>query len=96
MIAIHFISEENKKRHVASFIDEDAYISCLDIFEELASKTNSKIEETIYAEKNPTPSWEGVDKILHKGYWYGRYADLKCKTTQFSSVTELSLKNKIK
>ena len=90
MIAIHFISEENKKRHVASFIDEDAYISCLDVFEELASKTNSKIEEIVYTEKTPT------DKILHKGYWYGRYADLKCKTTQFSSVTELSLKNKIK
>ena len=20
-----------------------------------------------------TPSWDGVKKILHKGYWYGRY-----------------------
>ena len=96
MIKIHFISEDDERSYIASFKDEDAYISCLDVFEELASKTNSKIEETIYTEKNPTPSWEGVDKILHKGYWYGRYADLKCKTTQFSSVTELSLKNKIK
>tara|TARA_R110000764_G_scaffold69437_1_gene143730 strand:+ start:98 stop:346 length:249 start_codon:yes stop_codon:yes gene_type:complete len=79
MIAINFISEENKKRHVASFIDEDLYISCLDSIEEQASKTNSKIEEIVYTEKTPTPSWEGVDKILHKGYWYGKYADLKCK-----------------
>jgi hypothetical protein len=79
MIAIHFISEENKKRHVASFIDEDLYISCLDSIEGQASKTNSKIEEIVYTEKTPTPSWEGVKKILHKGYWYGRYADLKCK-----------------
>jgi len=79
MIKIHFISEDNEKVHVASFKDEDAYISCLPILEERASKTNSTIEETLYIEKSPTPSWEGVKKILHKGYWYGRYADLKCK-----------------
>tara|TARA_R110002020_G_scaffold104053_1_gene243668 strand:- start:66 stop:335 length:270 start_codon:yes stop_codon:yes gene_type:complete len=82
MIAIHFISKENKKRHVASFIDEDLYISCLDSIEAQASKTNSKIEETLYIEKTPTPSWEGVEKILHKGYWYGKYADLKYKNNQ--------------
>jgi hypothetical protein len=79
MIKIHFISEDNERSYIASFKDEDAYISCLDVFEELASKTNSKIEEIVYTEKTPTPSWEGVKKILHKGYWYGRYADLKCK-----------------
>jgi len=81
MIKIDFISKNKERLHVASFSDEDLYIKCLDVIEEHASRTNSTIEETIYTEKPPTPSWDGVKKILHNGYWYGRYADLKFKTT---------------
>tara|TARA_R110000851_G_scaffold168524_1_gene314377 strand:+ start:1823 stop:2068 length:246 start_codon:yes stop_codon:yes gene_type:complete len=79
MIKVEFVSNTDERVHVASFKDEDVYVSCLEVLEAIALKSKSKIEETLLDDKEPIPSWEGTQKILHEGYWYTRYTDLHCK-----------------
>lgn len=82
MIKVEFISPHGARTHIASFRDEDAYILCLEILEEIASQTNSTVEETFLDDASFAPSWDGVHKILHQGYVYAKYADLTCRQTK--------------
>ena len=76
MIKIEFLSQDGYRVHVAEFIDEDIYIASIDLLEAEAKKVNATLIETIEG-SNPRLKWNGVDKIIHQGYWYGKYTDLQ-------------------
>lgn len=80
-IKVEFVSSSGERLHVASFVDEDVYISCLEVLEARAAQADSIVEESFLDERPTLPSWDGVSKILHQGYWYARYTDLRCNKT---------------
>jgi len=81
MITVEFVSPNGERVHVASFVDEDVYISCLETLEARASQAGAIVEESFLDERPTLPSWDGVSKILHQGYWYVKYTDLGCKNS---------------
>jgi len=76
LIKVEFLTQDGNKTHIANFIDEDMYIECIEILESQAKKNNAILIETIEGLK-PRLKWEGVDKIIHQGYWYAKYTDLQ-------------------
>ncbi|HIB77171.1 MAG TPA: hypothetical protein EYO58_06040 [Flavobacteriales bacterium] len=77
MIKVEFIMPDDTRVHVASFKEDDMYLACLDSLEAQAHKENATLDETIIKDTIPALKWDGVDKIIHQGYWYGKYTDLK-------------------
>lgn len=76
MIKIEFLFQDGNRVHVANFLDEDIYILSIDLLEAEAKKVNATLIETVEGLK-PRLKWEGVDKIIHQGYWYAKYTDLQ-------------------
>jgi|TARA_R110000803_G_scaffold57972_7_gene116165 hypothetical protein len=81
MIKVEFVSPNGERTHVASFMDEDVYVSSLEALEARASQVNAVVEDSFLDERPILPSWAGVSKILHQGYWYVKYSDLRCEKT---------------
>lgn len=81
MIKIDFVMPDKTRVHVASFKEDDMYLACLDYIEAEAKKVGATLDETIQVKECTkavhTLKWGGVEKIIHKGYWYGKYTDLQ-------------------